>query len=398
MRTAHPSSSATGAALDIGRGLAILAVIYGHALAPWFVDAGANFSNWAFLQWKFGAAFMMPFFFFVSGLAWRAEKSLWATLRESMTLVFVALGASLALDVIVVGLSAAGFAGAAAQAPMSVADFFANAWRMVSVGDLYSLSALWFLTALAVVRLIAALCERIGAWAGVAAALALFALYWAAEAGGIRNYYQVPILWAGFAAFMAGRWSRGGFDALERRPNWALGLALPLLAITAISAGFNRGCAFEFDRWCNLAFLNDRFGVSMFMGAFGYLPLFVFTAATGIMFAAAVSIVIARRGGVVAAALKRWGRNSLNLLIVNAAFLELVNPLLAREIAPRVGGDNAIFFVILFVAAIAANVAVAGLLRPALARLRLGSHDLALFIVAALRGRARMAPPAARAA
>jgi len=100
----------TGGALDAGRGLAILAVFYGHALAPWFMQGEAYFSEAAYMQWRFGASFMMPFFFFVSGLAWRADKSLWATLRESITLVLIAIGASAALGsvTIIVNLAVAG--------------------------------------------------------------------------------------------------------------------------------------------------------------------------------------------------------------------------------------------------------------------------------------------------
>ena len=78
-------------ALDIGRGLAIVSVIYGHALAPWVLTAGDNFNEAAFLQWKFGAAFMMPFFFFLSGLGWRDEKSFASTARQALTLVLIAL-------------------------------------------------------------------------------------------------------------------------------------------------------------------------------------------------------------------------------------------------------------------------------------------------------------------
>ena len=55
-------------ALDVGRGLAILSVIYGHALAPWFMGAGEQFSQAGFLQWKFGASFMMTFFFFLPSI------------------------------------------------------------------------------------------------------------------------------------------------------------------------------------------------------------------------------------------------------------------------------------------------------------------------------------------
>lgn len=61
-------------ALDVGRGIAIVSVIYGHALAPWFMNAQGTFSDAAFLQWKFGASFMMAFFFFLSGVGW-PEKS-----------------------------------------------------------------------------------------------------------------------------------------------------------------------------------------------------------------------------------------------------------------------------------------------------------------------------------
>jgi hypothetical protein len=110
-----------------------------------------------------------------------------------------------------------------------------------------------------------------------------------------------------------------------------------------------------------------------------------------------LSILITRHGGAVAGVLKRWGRNSLNLLIVNAAFLELVNPSVWRYIAPRVGGDDPIFFAALFSVAVLANIAAAGLLRPALARLRLGARDVATFIVDVLRGRISLQRASARA-
>lgn len=394
MRTAQQTDNApaTGVALDIGRGLAIFAVIYGHAMAPWFMDAGAHFSEAAFQLWRFGASFMMPFFFFVSGLAWRAEKTLWATVRESMTLVFIAIGASLVLDLFRVAITYAGFAEAIAQPTMTIGGFFANAWRMAAAGDLYSLSALWFLTALAGVRFVAAFSSRFGAWGPPAAALALFGLYVVMEARGARNYLQLELLWVGFAAFMAGRWARGAFDKLETRPNLALALMIPAAALAAVVASMNHGCTYAFERACTLSFLNDRFGVSMFMAAFGYLPIFVLGAAIGIVFASSLSIFISHRGGVVAVAFKRWGRNSLNLLIVNAAFLELANPLLSRDVVPRVHGDNPLFFVVLFAVAIVANVMAAGLLRPALSRLRLSARDLAMFIVDVARGRVSCAP------
>ncbi|GAM96454.1 hypothetical protein U91I_00073 [alpha proteobacterium U9-1i] len=388
----------SGAALDVGRGLAIVAVIYGHALAPWFVETGARFNELAYLQWKFGASFMMPFFFFVSGLAWRAEKTLWAAVREALTLIFVAIGASLAHDLVVLALSAGGVAPIAAQAPMTWQVFFANAWRMIALGDVYSLSALWFLPALALTRVLAALCSRVGAWASVAMGVALFALYLVSRDEGWANVYQSKVLWAGFIAFMAGHWLRDGFDTLAQRSKLTWAIAIAGFALTAATAGFNRGCEFDALRYCTFDFLSGHFGVSMFASAFGFLPLFVFTAAAGSLMATAASLVIVRHGAFVAGLLKRLGRNSLNLLIVNAALLELVNPLVWRDIAPNIDASGPLFFAALFAVAMLANIIAAGLLRPALTRLRLVSRDVAQSLVSLLRNGGATFPPAAPAA
>src|SRR5215510_1724637 len=85
-------------ALDVGRGLAIAAVMYGHTLSPRFMLTGHNFSEEAFLQWKFGASFMMAFFFFLSGLNWRSNRSLAAACQQALSLLIIAWLANVGFD------------------------------------------------------------------------------------------------------------------------------------------------------------------------------------------------------------------------------------------------------------------------------------------------------------
>lgn len=374
-----------GAALDAGRGLAIVAVIYGHALAPWFMHAGPYFSEAAYMQWKFGASFMMPFFFFISGLAWRVDKSLWATLRESITLVLIALGASLTYDVLLFALTKGGLEDYFAQAPtygrMVVSDFA----RSLVLGDHYALSALWFLAVLAIVRVMAAVCERTGWWSAVALAGVLFTGYLILIDSYFPNFYQARLLWVGFAAFMIGRWSRGGFDDFRRNVTLAISVTLAAGALTAATFNLNRGCPFDYNASCGLAFLDGRFGVSMYASLYGYLPLFVITAAFGAIMATGLAILLVRSGGAVGVLVRRMGRNSLNLLIVNAVFLELANPIIARDLVPYAGEATPLFFAALLAATIVANLLAARLLRPALTLLRTRARAVAVWMVALVR-------------
>jgi len=351
-------------ALDIGRGLAIVSVIYGHALAPWVLTAGDNFNEAAFLQWKLGAAFMMPFFFFLSGLGWRDEKSFASTARQALTLVLIALIASAAYEFARLAVSLGGFAAALGGQPLSTGGFLAAVARMVLIGDYYSLSPLWFIVALAVVRIIAATAVRlkpVGAMAlvvlSVIVSTAAIDLDW-------RNFYQIKPLGAALLFFLAGRYARAGFHAFERRP--AATYALTLLGGLALALTFhvNDGCRWDLLAQCGVHWLDDRFGVAMIHGQVGNIPLFAFTAMAGIGFACGLAILLARFGAAVGKNLDAWGGNSLNLLIVNAGFLHVGNVFVERWVQPRVEPSPS-FFLALFALTLIANILAAHVLeRP----------------------------------
>ena len=352
-------------ALDIGRGLAIVSVIYGHALAPWVLTAGDNFNEAAFLQWKFGAAFMMPFFFFLSGLGWREEKSFGNTVRQSLTLVLIALIASAAYEFARLVVSLGGLASALGGQPVSPGGYVSTVARMILIGDYYSLSPLWFIVSLAVVRVLAALAVRLKPVSAVALVVLSVILSTAAIDLDWRNFYQIKPLGAALLFFMAGRYARNGFHAFERTPVAAYALALFGGVLAALTFHLNEGCRWDPVAHCSIHWLDERFGVAMIHGQVGNIPLFALTAVAGIGFACGLAILLARFGGVIGKKLDAWGGNSLNLLIVNAGFLHVGNVAVDHWIVPRFQPDNPAFFIVLFALTLLANVLVANALdRP----------------------------------
>jgi len=351
-------------ALDVGRGLAIVSVIYGHALAPWVLTAGENFNEAAFLQWKFGAAFMMPLFFFLSGLGWRDDKSYLNTIRQSVTLILIALIASAAYDFARLVVSLAGAAPMLGGQMLSPMGYLANLARMVFIGDYYSLSPLWFIVALAVVRVIAAIAVRLKPPYAVALTIGLLLLSFAAIDLDWRNVYQIkPLGWA-FLIFMLGHLARGSFNALEHKPVAAYALTLLGGAMLVLTFHLNEGCRWDVFGHCGINWLDDRFGVALIHGQVGNIPLFALTAAAGIGFVCGLMVVLARFGGAIGRKLDAWGGNSLNLLIVNAGFLHVGNVFVERWVQPNFE-PGPLFFITLFVATLAANVAAMHLLaRP----------------------------------
>jgi len=356
-------------ALDVGRGIAILAVIYGHALAPWFMSAGEHFSHAAFLQWKFGAAFMMAFFFFLSGAGWRDHKSLRTTFRQALALVLIAWLASAAFDAVRLTVSLAGLAPAVGAEPLDPIAFFRGLARMAVYGDAYSLSALWFLVALAVVRVIAALLVRLGPLATVLGAALVVTVTLTSTELGWRNYYQLHLLGVALSCFLGGRAARAALAALHRTPAAAYALLIVAGGLLVSTFHLNEGCRWDFAGDCGVEWLSGHFGVSMIIGQFGNLPLFAVSAIAGIGFATGLSILLARYGGRLGAKLDGWGRNSLNLLVVNCLFLHVGNVWIAQWIVPEVPGEGAPFFVLLFGVTVAANLWLTDALARPLRRL-----------------------------
>jgi len=354
-------SGDTPNALDVGRGIAIISVMYGHALAPWFMSAGDHFSEAAFLQWKFGASFMMALFFFLSGVGWREDKSLISTTRQSLALVLIALLASAAYDAARFAASLAGMMGTLGGQSMDLWSFAAAIGRMVLFGDYYSFSALWFLAALGMVRVLAAIAVRMKAPLAAVMTLALLAATLVSTEFGWRNIYQLNVVGVAFAFFLAGHLARDVFQALQRRPAAAYALFLIGGAVLLSTFMLNQGCRWNFTARCGADWLNGGFGVAMINGQFGNLLLFAVTSIAGVAFGSAGAILLSRSRGPVVRRLDAWGGNSLNLLIVNCVFLHIGNDIIARFIAPRVDADNALFFVVLFAVTLAANLFAARL-------------------------------------
>ncbi len=366
--------------LEIGRGLAIVAVIYGHALAPWVLTAGENFSETAFLQWKFGASFTMALFFFLSGLGWREEKSLAHTLRQSLTLILIALMASVAYDLVRLAVGAFGLAAQLGGHTLTFSGFAAGLSQMIFIGDYYSLSPLWFIVALALVRVIAALAARLNRLAAGALALALLVLSMAAIDNDWRSFYQLKALGAGFAFFMLGHYARGHYHALRARAFAPYAVLAVGLIGAALTFRLNQGCRWDAVAQCGVDWLDGHFGVAMIHGQIGNAPLFALTALLGVAGALGASIVLARLGGVVASKLESWGAHSLNLLIVNSVFLHVGNVFVDRLVAPRFEPDNALFFLVLFALTLSANLIAARIAERPLRQL----HHAALKIARGL--------------
>jgi hypothetical protein len=365
-------------ALEVGRGIAIVSVMYGHALAPWFMDGAARFNADAFIQWKFGASFMMPFFFLLSGAGWRADASLLTTLRKSVTLVLIAWLASVALDLARLGMTETGVAATLGLAPLDAGQLIRNAARTLVFGDHYSMSALWFLAALALVRLLGALSLRLGMFAVAGVALVLLLANYAANQDGWRNIHQVQLLGVAFASFMAGHYARGVLDAMQRSLPIVIGVLLTAGAATVFTFDLNQGCTWEVGAVCGDSWLSGRFGVAMIIGHFGNLPLFALTSATGAAFALALAVLVTRAAWL-GERFAIWGRSSLDLLIVNCIFLELANPLVSRFIAPRIAADSGLFFAVLLTVVLTLNLTALTLLRRPLKLLRRTASELVRF-------------------
>lgn len=365
MNAGVQSSTQNYSALDIGRGLAIVSVIYGHALAPWVLTAGENFNEAAFLQWKMGAAFMMPFFFFLSGLGWREEKSFNATLRQAVALVLIALIASTAYDFARLIATLTGVGPALGGEVLGPSGFLGGLGRMLLIGDYFSLSPLWFIVALALVRVVSAVVVRLKPVAAITATLGVLLLSFAAIDLDWRNVYQIKPLGLALVFFLLGRHWRAVFHALEQRPTAAYGLMAIGAAIVATTFRLNDGCRWDVFGQCGLNWLDGRFGVALIHGQIGNIPMFAITALAGIAFASGLAIVLTALGGTVARKLDVWGGNSLNLLIVNAFFLHVGNVFVDRWVVPRFAPDNPVFFIALFAATLAANLVAAHLMeRP----------------------------------
>ncbi len=326
--------------LDAARGLGIALVIVGHALEAQFLGRpdGVFFSP-SFRAWQVIYAFHMPLFFLVSGAANRdiAAKSFGEVLRGSIRLLFLAWFCHALVAAIGIG---SGWMRLPADAG------YDSLLMPFVTGRGWSMSVLWFLVSLAIVRvLVHALLVRrsILATGTAAVAMGVGALAFVASDG--ETLFQVAT-WVPGGAFFA----LGIFFAHHPRrlPRPAIGAAA--LAAAVALAMLDRGCRWSLTEICPAPDLAGHAAVRMVFGDYGHLPLFVVTALLGAVGAWSLAVAI---GG---SRLAAMGRASLTLYLLNGAALVFLGPVGAAVATTGISG--VVFHLLWVVGAVPVHVAL----------------------------------------
>jgi fucose 4-O-acetylase-like acetyltransferase len=300
--------------IDVARGLAMVIVLYGHALEVLFLERpDAVVLAPAFQQYKVLAAFAMPLFFLVSGAgaAKLASKGWRNVLKTSLFLLVLAYS-----------VHALGLLALAARQGLGFGpeiDLLRYGLESSLKGRDFSTVVVWFLVALAFVRLIAFAVFRHAppriAWTIVAAlGLASLLVPYLPQAFMLRTWFAGTVFFALGMAF-AGH--------LRAAPLW---LALALGPAVAWLALANRGCAWDPLSACPQWQLKSDFVVWLHAGEVGFISLFYVTAALGCVLALCIARALA--GSVIGPPLARIGRKTLELLVINGFVLVFLQPAL----------------------------------------------------------------------
>jgi fucose 4-O-acetylase-like acetyltransferase len=265
---------------DIARGIGMALVIYGHLLEPIYPDL-----NWkvrfesAAAQWQVIYSFHMMLFFLVSGAVNRSlPKKAWPeVLRGSLRLL------ALAWVVHILG------------------TIFGLIIDPILEGYKWSVGVLWFLTSLCFVQILAYLTLR----RFPALAVVLVSMAATAVTPYLPEQYLLKTWMPGLAFFAL------GYLFSQWQVRWPFWAALPLLVATIILAPLNHGCSFSFAAVCGA----QPFGVRMFAGSYGFLPMFFLSSLAGSLTVVCLSAGLARFSA--SGLLAYMGRKSLELFIIN---------------------------------------------------------------------------------
>ncbi len=296
------NSPARDATWDIARGIGMALVIYGHFLEPVYParpEIGKAFIESAFSQWQLIYSFHMMLFFLVSGAVNRnLPKKAWPdVVRGSLRLLALAWIVHL-LGMIVV-FSLGNMPATPWQAVVAVFD-------PIVEGYCWSVGVLWFLTALCFVQLLAYfLLRHLPAIAVVAGSMVLTAVVVYFDA---PNQYLFRTWMPGLSFFALGYL----FAQLQIR--WPVWLCIVLLGALVFLAPLNSGCAYTLHNACE-QFGSGPFGVRMFGGSYGFLPLFFVTSFVGAIAVVCLSAGLARFKA--SAILAYMGKSSLDLFVIN---------------------------------------------------------------------------------
>jgi fucose 4-O-acetylase-like acetyltransferase len=349
---AEAQKPARDATWDIARGIGMMLVIYGHLLEPIYPAnpaLGRPLMQDAAVQWQTIYTFHMMLFFLVSGAVnLKLPKKAWPdALRGSLRLL------ALAWVVQILGAIFAMSFGYAPEATRSVWDAAVYIVDPILEGYCWSVGVLWFLTSLCFVQLLAYfLLRRIPALVIALGAMAATAVVIYFDA---PNYFLFRTWMPGLSFFAL------GYLFSQWKVRWPVWLCIPLFAAVIVLAPLNSGCSFSFSGPCQL-YGTAPFGIRMFGGSYGFLPLFFLTALLGSVATVSLSAGLARFKA--SEIFAYTGRNSLNLFIINGFVATFLPPYIQQirwpDFTPLVS-------IALAVGIIAAHLVALQILNPALA-------------------------------
>jgi fucose 4-O-acetylase-like acetyltransferase len=350
---------------DIARGIGMILVIYGHLLEPIYpAHNGRTLVESAAVQWQIIYSFHMMLFFLVSGAVNRSlPKKAWPdVLRGSLRLL------ALAWVVHILGAIFGMVINPEARSSLSGA-----VWAIfdpILEGYLWSIGVLWFLTSLCFVQILAYLTlRRIPALAVVLVAMAATAvtIY-------LPSQYLLKTWLPGLSFFAL------GFLFSQWQVRWPFWAAIPLFAATVLFAPLNHGCSFSFFENCGTV----PFGVRMFAGSYGFLPMFFLSSLAGSLTVVCLSAGLAKFS--VSNLLAYMGRNSLELFIINGFVATFLFGTFWQMEWPHL---TVLHYIGLFIGIVGAHLLALQILKPLLIRINGASIAIAGFLTRVLTGQAQ---------
>jgi acyltransferase len=290
--------------VDIARGIAILLVLFGHAIEVFFQSP--HLGPVIMTVWKFIYSFHVPLFYFLSGVV-APRGSVARIIRSSVRLLLLAQWVDFPALILSSTLLGAG---------TPATQILLNGLTLSG----QTLIVTWFLASLALIQLISIVYDRggiplkVGLWI-----LLILAFFLHAET--LTNFFQVGSLFAGFLFYRFGLAARKSMEWLD---SIKIRTAIPLVGFLALLLAFtldaeNRGCPWALTQACpNIA---GRFVVFLFNGDMGQIPVFIAAAFLGILGSLGISKSLSLKTVPTTRILRRIGENSLLLLIINGYFL-----------------------------------------------------------------------------
>lgn len=292
--------------IDLCRGLAILLVIYGHAIEVTFF--GKEYVPVSgFFQWQVIYSFHMALFFVLSGVVHK-KKPLMKVLITSVSLILFAMGTHLAVILFT---------------PQP------SLWKILRplfTLQSFSLIVTWYLVAHAWVIIFVQLFIRMPLVGRVAGIVFLFAIFVVSQIFNGR-LFQVHALPMGVLFYGLGAWAASARPLVSVRQYVTKRMLVPLVCLgvvfTGVLAPLNGGCVLEFAKHCS----NHKggFAVMFVQGRYGYIPLFFITALVGTLVVFGLARFLDDRAS---PWLRAWlcslGQSTISLLVINGVFLAIV--------------------------------------------------------------------------